>query len=308
MIGALAAAAVMAQDRMELPGPGPHIVLLAGDEEYRSEEALPQLAKILSQRHGFRCTVLFSLDKEGFIDPDEQQDQPGLESLETADLVVMMLRFRRWPEEQMRHFDDYYRSGKPILAIRTSTHAFAHESGPFERYGWRSKIWPGGFGKQVLGETWISHWGSHGTEATRGVTESGAENHPILRGVKDVFGPTDVYEVHPPADAEILMRGQVLAGMEPNSGPSERMKGDQPINEPMMPILWTRGKVVTTTMGSAQDLANEGFRRLLVNSCLWLTDQPISASANVDLVGEYQPSAFGFGGFRKGIRPADLID
>ena len=44
------------------PGKGKHIVLVSGDDEYRSEEACPQLAKILSKQHGFKCTVLFAID------------------------------------------------------------------------------------------------------------------------------------------------------------------------------------------------------------------------------------------------------
>src|SRR5918996_3943024 len=67
------------------PGRGKHIVLLAGDEEYRSEEALPMLAKILSQRHGFKATVLFPLDADGTINPDNQKSLPGAAALDSAD-------------------------------------------------------------------------------------------------------------------------------------------------------------------------------------------------------------------------------
>ncbi|MFW6163562.1 MAG: hypothetical protein ACODAJ_12395 [Planctomycetota bacterium] len=55
------------------PGEGKHIVLIAGDDEYRSEELIPQLAKILAVHHGFKCTVLFATDpKTGEIDPATQ--------------------------------------------------------------------------------------------------------------------------------------------------------------------------------------------------------------------------------------------
>ena len=150
------------------PGQHKHIVLLAGEEEYRSEEMLPQLAKILSQKYGFETTVVFSQNDRGEIDPENQTHQPGLEALEKADLCVMMLRFRHWSDGDMKHFVDYYLAGKPIVAIRTSTHAFqypAESLSPFRDYGWNSKVWLGGFGKQVLGETWVSHWGNHGSQA-----------------------------------------------------------------------------------------------------------------------------------------------
>src|SRR5213596_2786161 len=100
LLGALAAIPLASQEKTSVsyapkagPGQGRHIVLLAGDEEYRSEEGLPMLAKILSQRHGFRCTVLFALDPDGTINPDNQKSLPGAEALDSADAIVMLLRF-----------------------------------------------------------------------------------------------------------------------------------------------------------------------------------------------------------------------
>src|SRR5680860_46128 len=108
----------------EGPGKGKHIVFVSGDEEYRSEEALPMMAKILAEHHGFKCTVLFSIDpKTGNIDPETQTNIPGLDQLQTADLMVMFLRFRELPDEQMKYIDEYIRAGKPVVALRTSTHA-----------------------------------------------------------------------------------------------------------------------------------------------------------------------------------------
>ena len=156
------------------PGPGPgagqHIVLISGDEEYRSEEALPMLGKILAQRHGFRCTVLFAIDPEsGEIDPNNQNNIPGMEKLADADLVIMALRFRNLPDDQMQHFDKYLMSGRPIIALRTSTHAFRNSEdveNSYPQYGGNDQ-WRGGFGKQVIGETWVNHHGDHGSQATR---------------------------------------------------------------------------------------------------------------------------------------------
>ncbi len=302
------------------PGKGRHVVLIAGDEEYRSEEMLPQLAKILAKRHGFKCTVVFSLNDKGEIDPESRSLQPGLEALKTADLCVMMLRFRGWPDAAMKHFADYYLSGKPIIGLRTSTHAFDYPTdsqSAYRRFGWNSREWPGGFGKQVLGETWVSHWGNHGSQATRGVA---AASHPILRGVRDVFGTTDVYEAAPPSDAQVLMSGEVVAGMiaagPAATGAKKTASGvAQELNRPMMPIVWVReplnangkkNRVLTCTMGAATDFSNEGFRRLLVNGTYWAAGLPVLPAASVDLVGPYEPSRFGFGGFRPGVRPSDF--
>ena len=138
-------------------GAGTHIVLIAGDEEYRSEEGLPMLARILSVHHGFRCTVLVSSDPEkGTIDPMNQTHIPGLEHLDDADMLVLFLRFRELPDEDMKHFVDYIEAGKPVLGIRTATHAFDYKrdkESPYFKYTWRNPLWPGGFGRKILGET-----------------------------------------------------------------------------------------------------------------------------------------------------------
>jgi len=298
------------------PGKGKHIVFLTGDEEYRSEEGLPMLAKILSQRHGFKCTVLFAVDPDGTINPNNTGSLPGAEALDSADLIVMLLRYRAWPDVQMKHFADAVQRGVPIVALRTSTHAFNYKGDSTSAYKSYND-----FGKKVLGEHWVNHWGKHKAEATRGVIEDSAKNNPILNGVTDVFGDTDVYEAYPPEDAVILLRGQVLKGMKPDDPPADYKKArstdkkEQGINDPMMPVAWTRvnknesgreNRVFCTTMGSSTDLQNEGLRRLIVNAVYWGLGMEVPKKADVEIVGEYRPTMYGFGGFRKGVRPADL--
>ncbi len=299
------------------PGEGKHIVLLAGDEEYRSEEAMPMLGQILAKHHGFKCTVLFSLDPDtGLIDPNNQVHIPGLEALADADLVVMLWRFRELPDEQMKLFADYYLAGKPFVALRTSTHAFSYsrnKQSPYAKYSFRSKEWPGGFGQQVLGETWINHHGHHGKESTRGVINAKVKNHPILRGVSDIWGPSDVYGIRNfPEDATTLVYGQVLAGMKPSDPP---LAG--PKNDPMMPVAWIRhhkneagtaNRVFTTTMGASVDLASAGLRRLVVNACYWAVGLPerIPSESKVDYVSTYEPTYFGFDKYTKGLKPSDF--
>jgi hypothetical protein len=298
------------------PGNGKHIVFLTGDEEYRSEEGLPMLAKILAVRHGFKCTVLFSINSaDGTIDPNTQTNIPGMQALDSADLCVMGLRFRELPDSQMKHFVDYVKAGKPIVALRTSTHAFAYgrnKQSPYASYDWQNKEWVGGFGQQVLGETWVAHHGNHGKESTRGVINEQYKDHPILKGVTDIWGPTDVYTVtHLGKDDKVLVWGQVLTGMNPSDTPV-----DGPKNKPMMPLVWTKDyvneagktmKIVTTTMGAATDLESEGLRRLVINSCYWTCglEKKISPKLNVEYVGEYHPTQFGFGKYKRGVKPAD---
>jgi len=84
-----------------------------------------------------------------------------------------------------------------------------------------------------------------------------------------------------------------------------------PVNDPMRPTVWTRtfkgARIVTTTMGAAEDLLNEPFRRLLVNATYWTLglEARIRPNLNVALVGDFAPSHFGFGKFVKGRKPSD---
>ena len=179
----------------------------------------------------------------------------------------------------------------------------------------------GGFGKRVLGETWLTHWGRHKVEATRGAIEPGQRGHDLLRGITDIFGDTDVYEAYPPADATILVRGVVLQTLAPDSPPANYQKTratdklQQGVNDPAMPVVWTRlykndngttNRILTTTMGSATDLENEGLRRLVVNGLYWGLGMDVPAKADVAYVDEYIPSFYGFEGFRKGLKATDF--
>ena len=298
------------------PGKGKHIVLIAGDDEYRSEQTMPMLGKILAIRHGFKCTVLFPINPEdGTIVPNYQVNIPGMHHLDNADVVILGLRFRHLPDDQMKHFVDYVDAGKPIIGTRTSTHAFNYPKdtdSKYKHYGFNDRGWKGGFGQQVLGDTWISHHGGHKTQSCRGVIVEGKENHPILKGVTDVWGPSDVYGIRNlPDSANVLLNGAVLSGMSPDDKPVEGKK-----NNPMMPIAWTKGfesksgvdaRIFCTTMGASTDFESEGLRRLIVNACFWCLqmESAIPDSANVDYVDPYKPTEFGFNIFAKGVKPED---
>ncbi len=315
----------------------PNIVFVSGDEEYRSEEALPQLAKILSTTHGFNCTVLFAQDpaKPGVINPNYVQNIPGLESLKAADLMVISTRFRTLPEDQMQYIDDYLMSGKPVIGLRTATHAFnfskIDSTSKWKKYSNSfdsEDEWKDGFGRLVLGEKWISHHGNHKHQSTRGVAAPGMETHPILNGIAqgEIWGSTDVYGVRLPlpGDSQPIVLGQVtnrageyndqdslfgmrftdnnIAGIE-----IEKDKEGKEVkinrNDPMMPIAWTKsyqipggqkGKAFASTIGAATDLLTEGTRRLLVNSVFWCLDLNVPDKADVNLIGDYNPSPYSF--------------
>lgn len=296
----------------EGPGKGKHVVFVSGDEEYRSEEGLPMLAKILSKRHGFRCTVLFALDPDGTVNPRNNTSLPGADQLDTADAMVLGLRFRKYPDAVMKHFADAHKRGIPVVGLRTSTHSFLQDKGSYRGYN--------NFGRETLGENWVSHWGSNHKYATRGIVADGAKGNELLSGVGEIFGDSGLYETHPQPDSTILLLGEVVNGLKTTDGPAtheltRRSDGKkQKANEPMMPLAWTRiakleggksNRVFCTTMGAATDLENEGLRRLIVNAVYWGFEMPIPAKADVTYVDAYEPTAYGDRTHRKGIRPED---
>jgi len=307
-----------AEDYLHFPakegaGKGAKVVLIAGDDEYRSEEGLPMLGKILSQRHGFDCTVLFPAGPDGIIKPADHVllSNPG--ALDGAEAIVMLTRFRSWDAAAAAKFDAAFQRGVPIIALRTSTHAFDFQGDhPYKKWSWNfgDGEWKGGFGKHVLGETWVNHHGAHKVEGCRGIVQKGNEKNELLKGVSGVFADSDVYTATAPADATVLLLGEVTETLKPDS---KAVSG--PKNNPLQPVFWTRehknesgkvNRVVTTTMGAATDLLNEGLRRLLVNSVFWGLKLPVPEKADVTFVDPYAPSMYGFDSERKNFKVGEL--
>ncbi|WP_109674013.1 ThuA domain-containing protein [Dyadobacter jejuensis] len=295
----------------EGPGLGKNIVFVASDHEYRSEETLPELAKILSKRYGFNCTVLFGLDEEGYILPGSS-NLKGLSLLKNADLLFLFTRFAHFDSEELQYIDDYIHAGKPIVALRTATHAFDKITDPkWEHYNWNykgeKKEWKDGFGEYILGETWVSHYGKNHAQSSRLIPEKGQEANPILTGVKDMWVQSGGYTAEP--HGEVIARGEVLNGMSQDAAADP--------NKELLPVAWSReytledgasGRVFTTTHGASEDILNPGFRRMLLNAALWAMEmeKDIKADNNIELVGPYQPTQFNFKGYKAKVKPADL--
>jgi hypothetical protein len=299
------------------PGVGKHIVWLAGDHEYRGEESLPALARIMARHYGFKCSVFFTTNAAtGFIEPGSSNIS-GLEALKTADLLVVFLRFQDFPDAEMQHVVDYLDRGGPVIGYRTATHAFQikRPDAKFQKYTWSHGAtgaagdFAGGFGRQILGETWVSHYGRNHRQSSRLLLQADQSSHPILRGVKDVWAQSGGYMAAPIAGSTVLALGQILDGMTPSSPPAPDKKE--------VPVAWVRtyrgasgqsGRVFTTTHGASIDLLNDGFRRMLVNATLWALglEASIQPDGNITFVGPFRPSKFAFLGFVKGVKPGDL--
>lgn len=301
----------------EGPGNGKHIVLIAADQEYRSEQSMPMMAGILSRRHGFHCTVLFNINEEGLVDPtmpvypergkEEQfksHNIPGLEHLKSADLVIFFTRLLTLPIEQQEMIVEYLDSGKPFIALRTANHGFRRPL-PYKMDGKQVH-----FG-EIVGGTFLSHHGNWHQDSTRGDIVEAMKDHPILTGVKDIWGPSDVYRTYRegeslPEDCTALVYGQPLIGRE-FGGPSNP-------NKIPLPVAWYKNwttsegkeaRVFHSTMGSAKDLESPGLRRMVINSVYWglEMEDAICADSNIDYVSEYHPLSSGFNYEKLGVKP-----
>jgi hypothetical protein len=294
------------------PGVGKHIVFVAGDHEYRSEESLPALARILARHYGFTCSVLFTTDpKTGFIEPGSSHIA-GLELLRTADLFVPFIRFQDFPDAEMQHVVDYLDRAGPVVGFRTSTHGFQirRPDAKFLQYTWDSKgTYEGGFGRQVLGETWVGHYGTNHKQSSLLVIDPAQAQHPILSGVRAAWVESGGYRAIPIDGSTILARGRILNGMSPDAPPAA--------DKEEMAVAWVRsyrgssgrqGRVFATTHGASEDLRNDGFRRMVVNAILWAAglESAIAPGNDINFVGPYAPSTYSFGGFVKGQKPADM--
>jgi type 1 glutamine amidotransferase len=246
----------------------PNVVFVTGDHEYSSEATMPLLAKALEERYGMQVKVLKS-----HPDHNAEENIPGLEALKTADLAVFFLRWRRLPADQVKFIDDYLKSGKPVVGLRTSTHAFNYPKGhPLEKwnaFGEFAMGSPPGWG----GTAGHTHCGHECTTDVSVIEEN--SKHPILTGVDPSFHVSSwLYKVlpdYPAKGSTWLLMGKAVnpdkAGFEDN------------------PVAWTwqtsaGGKVFATTMGHPEDFQVEAFQRLMINVIHWSLGKPVPQKWN----------------------------
>jgi len=297
------------------PGKGKHILFIASDHEYRGEETCPAIARIMAKRYGFKCTVLFGQTEEGLIKQGSSHI-PGIEEIEDADMLFLFLRFVHPEDPWMAKFEAYLKKGGPVLGLRTTTHAFNGIKGKYAFFNYNNKAedFVGGFGRQVLGETWnprlgAGHYGRNHTYATAMHTVPEQKEHPVMQGVKDMHAMAGAYSAVPMPNSTILATNRVLESME---------VGAKPIaDKAPQPAAWVRtykykggkeGRAFCSTQGASEDILSEGVRRMIINATLWcmeMEDQ-ISACADVSFVGPYNPSTFSFKPSVKDAKPGDI--
>lgn len=278
----------------------PHIVFVTGDEEYRSEESMPMLARILKNHYDFDVSVLYAITDE-IIDPNRQDNIEGLEALEDADMMVMYTRFRKLPDDQLQYVLDFAESGRPMAGFRTSTHAFSYgEDHPNHHLDFD---WP----QTVFGLPWISHHG--GQNSTDVFIHEENEGHPVLSGVEPFHARSWLYHATTLLDnVEPLLYGRAVEGAEP---------GGDYFDDPHT-IAWVHNyegeqgtsRVFFTTLGHPYDFFDENMRRLSIQGIFWalgLEGEIPEEGMQVDIMGEYDPNPAGFGEqFKPNVRPEDI--
>jgi type 1 glutamine amidotransferase len=277
LLTAMCAVALLGFAQEKVPSrPTARVVFVTGDCEYRSEITMPMLAKILETRHGMRCTICYAIDENtGEIKPKHLTNIRGLEALRDADLAVFFIRYRQLPQEQLKLILDYVHSGKPIVGLRTSTHAFRYPPGPNAR-------WNDDFGRLVFGQKWLRH---HGHDSST-LVYLALKDHPIARGIAPEFHVRSwLYHVMPlEGDCTILANGIAV-------------KGDKPSKDVFgtpNPVAWTKhfhkARVFFTTLGHPKDFEVESVRKLLINGIYWALgweNKIPEKGCDADFVGTY---------------------
>ena len=300
-------------------GKGKHIVFLANDHEYRSEQTCPLMAKVLAKHHGFRCTVLFGVNEEGEIHPGGKS-VPGMEALGDADMLFFFARFMNLPDAEVDLLADYFERGGPAVALRTSTHCFNGQKGKWQKfnYNYSGEDYPGGLGKQVFGHTWKKntgqgHYGGNHNQGCRITLVKEAAEHPILRGVNQIHAYSGAYGSPVPEGSTSLVEVQVLDTFKASDQIAQ--------NKPIVTAGWAMERYTAPSgekkdsrtayfsFGASEDVLDEDARRLFLNASLWALgmDEEITPTLEVGIVGAYNPTPYTTGSlYFEGVKPADL--
>jgi type 1 glutamine amidotransferase/nicotinamidase-related amidase len=231
----------------------PNVVFLIGEDEYQTWETLPKFARSELAWRGLRVSIIQESDQD-------KNRFPGLvEALRDADLLLVSVRRRGLPKEQLDAVRAHLDAGKPLVGVRTACHAFA----PRDQTNANVGAWWPEFDPEVLGGNYTGHHGNG--PKTTATLFAGSEQHPILTGIDpmQLTGNGSLYKVSPLESSATPL----LIGAIPDKPPE--------------PVAWThsygprKARIFYTSLGHPDDFANAEFRRLLLNGILWALDRPI---------------------------------
>ena len=243
----------------------PHVVFVVGLPHYSPELTMPVFAKEL-ERFGFRTTIVMG---EGNSEKKTKNVLPGIEALKDADLAIFFMRFLTLPDDEWQPIEDYLKSGKPVIGLRTASHAFNYKP-DHPRFNWNDD-----FGRRVLGTPYVVH--QSGTTDCTVVPKY--KKHPIMSHLTKTnwTSPGTLYLTRLQPGCQALVTG---TGKGKNRL-LEKRYGVIQVNESESDVVawaWKNewgGKVFGTSFGHPGDFAEESFNRMFINSVCWATDQPI---------------------------------
>lgn len=223
------------------------VVIAIGEPEYDTKTTLPRFAESLLKERPDLQPLLVQGDPTA-------HDIPGLsEALAGADLLLLSMRRQAIAAEDLAAVRAHLAAGKPLVGIRTASHAFdARRESPSGHEQWTR------FDPEVLGGNYRGHRG-FGPKTTVSLA-SGAARHPILRDVKlPLVGHGSLYQVSPlAATATPLLMGTIA-------------------DHPAEPVAWTnrsgKSRVFYTSLGHADDFRDPSFALLLTNAIVWALDE-----------------------------------
>ncbi|MDA0195764.1 MAG: DUF1080 domain-containing protein [Bacteroidetes bacterium] len=236
----------------------PHVVFIAGEEEYGAHWTLPKIADDLQRRFNVRTTVIHSwrsgahdYDMPGVVEIPEYEKIENLEIIKEADLVVIHIRFRLPPPEQLKIFQDYFDSGKPAIGFRTTSHGMWAA----DQKGWFVPFFGG-------------HYKGHmpNTQGTTTIVPADQLDHPILRGVPKRNSMNDVMGIY------------VTAPLNDSTTPL--MMGKTGLIGPAQPVTWINEykkgqKIFYTSLGGLESFIDPGFLNMVYNAVYWALDREV---------------------------------
>jgi nicotinamidase-related amidase/type 1 glutamine amidotransferase len=222
----------------------PHVAIVSSEAEYETEKTLPEFA---ANHLGKECRVSLLFGSE-----EDPNSIPGLEVLDDADILLVSVRRRVLPPEELKQVREFVQSGKPVIGIRTASHAFTLRNEPPPE---GHAAWPE-FDAQVFGGNYTNH---HGNKLSSTVYRPEGVEHEILEGVPEAFPQAgSLYKTSPLKEgAVILLMGRLDSG-----------------DAPPEPVAWVferadGGHSFYTSLGHRDDFAGEAFPRLLKNAIDW---------------------------------------
>lgn len=224
----LTAGPTAAQEPLEM-----HII--SGSNEYESEASLTAYADYLEERYHVDITASWVQDRATNL--------PGIEHIPEADLLLIFTRRMELPDEQMQVIEAHWQDGKPIVGVRTASHAFREEANQV-------------FDHEVMGGNYTGHFGDEDVDVRSLV------DHPVLDGVED-FTSRRMYKAGRLAeDAQILQTGTIPSGQT-------------------HAVTWVHtyngGRMFYTSLGVPEDFERESFVRMLTNAIFWTSRRSRSA-------------------------------